>query len=218
MEAQFAASTNVDVVEQYPGTGSTDFWGISFAFSSIDGREMSSKELERELGLMQACWTFFDDVRSRASAEMQKGPRGGGRDRERIVHHTLGTEQAWAGKLGVHTPPGEVVTRRQGAEGVPRRLLRGHPDVPFRGQDGANVAAAVPDPAQRLSHDGSRLGDGRQRPDRRGRVARHRRSVQSPPRRVRPDAAGRPSGRLTSPRCPAVGDFSRHTHVAGRSG
>jgi hypothetical protein len=114
MEAQFAASTNVDVVEQYPGTGSTDFWGISFAFSSIDGREMSSKELERELGLMQACWTFFDDVRSRVSAEMQKGPRGGGRDRDRIVQHTLGTEQEWAGKLGVHTPPGEVVTDDEG--------------------------------------------------------------------------------------------------------
>jgi hypothetical protein len=36
MEAAFAAITGVDVVEQYVGTGSTDFWGISFAFSRID--------------------------------------------------------------------------------------------------------------------------------------------------------------------------------------
>ena len=29
--AEFAAIATVDVVERYPGVGSTDFWGISFA-------------------------------------------------------------------------------------------------------------------------------------------------------------------------------------------
>jgi hypothetical protein len=104
MEADLADISAVDVVEQYPGTGSTDFWGISFAFSSIDRQEMSSDELERELTLMRACWAFFDDVRSRVSAEMQKGPRGGGRDRDQIVRHTVATEQDWAKKLGVRSP------------------------------------------------------------------------------------------------------------------
>src|SRR5204862_5025524 len=40
MESEFATDTTssgvestVDVVERYPGTGSTDFWGISFGFS-----------------------------------------------------------------------------------------------------------------------------------------------------------------------------------------
>src|SRR5512134_364458 len=32
MEAAFPANPVVDVVEHYPGTASTDFWGISFAF------------------------------------------------------------------------------------------------------------------------------------------------------------------------------------------
>ena len=85
----------------YPGTGSTDFWGISFAFSSIDQQAMSGEALERELTLMRACWAFFDDVRSRVSAEMQQGPRGGGRDRDRIVRHIFANEQDWAKKLGV---------------------------------------------------------------------------------------------------------------------
>jgi hypothetical protein len=110
MDAEFAASTDVNVVEQYPGTGSTDFWGISFAFSSIDGQQMPGAELDRELTLVQACWTFFDDVRGRVSAEMQKGPRGGGRDRDRIVRHVLGAEQDWAKKVGVRTPEDAVVT------------------------------------------------------------------------------------------------------------
>jgi hypothetical protein len=104
MKDEFAAIATVDIVERYPGVGSTDFWGISFAFSSIDEQPMSSHELERELTLLQACWTFFDEVRSHVSSEMHKGPRGGGRDRDRIVRHTLFAEQDWAKKIGVHAP------------------------------------------------------------------------------------------------------------------
>lgn len=114
MDAEFGAIRNVEVLEKYQGTGSTDFWGISFAFSSIDERDISSTELERALRLMNGCWTFFDDVRLRVSAEMHKGARGGGRDRDRIVRHTLGNEQEWAGKVGVHPPQGEVVTDNEG--------------------------------------------------------------------------------------------------------
>lgn len=114
MDAEFAAITGVEVVERYRGTGSTDFWGISFAFSSIDRQPMSSEVLERELTLMQACWTFFDAARGRVSAEMRKGLRGGGRDRDRIVGHVAGVEQDWARKLGVHTPEDAVVTDDDG--------------------------------------------------------------------------------------------------------
>ena len=99
LEVEFATSTTGsagDVVERYPGTGSTDFWGISFGFSTFDQQAVSSEELERELTLMRACWTFFDGVRSRVSAELKRGPRGGGRDRDRIVRHVLFNEQDWA--------------------------------------------------------------------------------------------------------------------------
>lgn len=103
MGKEFGAIQTVDMVEQYPGVGSTDFWGISFAFSSIDRQAMSSEELERELTLMQTCWAFFDEVRVRVSADMQKGPRGGGRDRDQIVRHVIGVETDWATKLGLNT-------------------------------------------------------------------------------------------------------------------
>ena len=110
MDVELEAIQNIDVVDQYPGTGSTDFWGISFAFSSIDQQGMSGNELDRELKLMQACWAFFDDVRGRVSAEMQKGPRGGGRDRDHIVRHTLAAEQDWAKGVGVLAPDGAMLT------------------------------------------------------------------------------------------------------------
>jgi hypothetical protein len=107
---EFSTNPTIDVIDRYPGNGSTDFWGISFAFSDIDRQDMSTDELDRHLALMQACWAYFDDVRSRVSAEMQKGPRGGGRDRDQIVAHTFGTEREWARKLGVDTPPGAMLT------------------------------------------------------------------------------------------------------------
>src|SRR5437868_5858930 len=45
MSAEFADAPAIEVVERYAGTGSTDFWGISFAISPADQREMSSDEL-----------------------------------------------------------------------------------------------------------------------------------------------------------------------------
>lgn len=110
LEAAFGNLKNIDVVEQYPGSGSTDFWGISFAFSSIDRQTMSAKELERELTLMQACWTFFDSVRARVSAEMKRGPRGGGRDRDQIVRHIIANEMNWAKMLGLPAKENVVLT------------------------------------------------------------------------------------------------------------
>jgi hypothetical protein len=104
MDAAFSVITTADVVERYPGTGSTDFWGISFAFSSIDRQDVSTEELERELVLLRASWAFFDAVRTRVSAEMRKGPRGGGRDRDHIVRHTLANELDWTPKIGERTP------------------------------------------------------------------------------------------------------------------
>ena len=108
MGAAFAKITDAEVVEHYPGTSSTDFWGISFAFSSLDRQAVSGEALERELTLMRACWAFFDDVRSRVSAEMQRGPRGGGRDRDRIVRHTIASELDWNKKLGMPAPQGPI--------------------------------------------------------------------------------------------------------------
>jgi len=89
MEETFATGSVVDVVEQYTGTGSTDYWGISFGFSSFDQQAMSGEALTRDLTLLRACWAHFDDVRLQVSAELQRGPRGGGRDRDRIVRHVV---------------------------------------------------------------------------------------------------------------------------------
>ena len=84
MTDAFDAAGPLDVVEDRVGTGSTDFWGISFSPSSLERDPMDADELERKLRLVRGAWSHFDAVAARVSPEMRKGPRGGGRDRDRI--------------------------------------------------------------------------------------------------------------------------------------
>jgi hypothetical protein len=98
-------------VEDKVGTGSTDFWGISFSPSATEPGPMGEAELERGITLLRACWAFFDGVAARVSPEMRKGPRGGGRDRDRIIRHTIRTEsEDFAKKVGVRIPEGAALT------------------------------------------------------------------------------------------------------------
>jgi hypothetical protein len=97
----------LEVVEDRAGTGSTDFWGISFSPSATEHGPMPEEVLERRIALLRACWAYFDDVASRVSPEMRKGPRGGGRDRDRIIRHTIRSEsEDYARKVGVVIPEG----------------------------------------------------------------------------------------------------------------
>lgn len=108
---EFDAAGDFEVVEDRIGTGSTDFWGISFSPSSFEIGAMPTEEFERKLILLQACWAHFDHVVARVSPEMRKGPRGGGRDRDEIMNHTLGNERLQlAVKVGVTTPEGAQLT------------------------------------------------------------------------------------------------------------
>ena len=101
--SEFAEESNgeFEVVESYLGSGSTEFWGISFVHSSIDHQPITAEELERQLALLQACWAEFDHFGSTVSEELKRGPRGGGRMRDEIVRHLLATETDWAKKLGL---------------------------------------------------------------------------------------------------------------------
>src|SRR5919198_562237 len=71
----------------------------------------SYRELDRGIALLRACWAFFDGVAARVSPEMRKGPRGGGRDRDRIIRHTIRTEsEDFAKQVGLRIPEGAALT------------------------------------------------------------------------------------------------------------
>jgi len=94
------AGDDLEVVERLPGSGITDF-GAFGRFATSDAEPLTAAQAERAAALLAAAWEVLDRVAAAAPAELRKGPRGGGRDRDRIVDHVLGADAAYARKLGV---------------------------------------------------------------------------------------------------------------------
>lgn len=92
-------ATNFKVVERLAGNATTDF-GAPGIPAQGETRPMTGKETERMVALVEACWTYLDQVRAKAPPELRKGPRGGGRDRDEIFDHVLGAEVEYAKRIG----------------------------------------------------------------------------------------------------------------------
>jgi len=88
------------VVERLAGNTTTDF-GAPDASPSRDQAAVDEAELVRFEALLKAGWAAFDRaVAAAGSRELRKGPRGGGRDLEKIVRHVSGAEAAYVAQLG----------------------------------------------------------------------------------------------------------------------
>jgi hypothetical protein len=72
---------------------------------------MDNDDFDRKITLLRACWEYFDNVAARVSPEMRKGPRGGGRDRDRIISHTIRNEsEEFAKQVGLRIPERAAMT------------------------------------------------------------------------------------------------------------
>jgi hypothetical protein len=98
--SELASQTDVEIVGRYPGTGSTDFWGISFAPSPLDWEPFDAPTFDRNVRLLRAAWAEFDETAASVSADLRPGVRGGGRSRDRIIRHVLGVEGDFSGRVG----------------------------------------------------------------------------------------------------------------------
>jgi hypothetical protein len=92
LDSELATQTDIDIIDRYRGTGSTDYWGISFAPSPLDREPFDAPTFDRQVRLLRAAWAEFDETAARVSAELRLGPRGGGRDRDLIIRHVLANE------------------------------------------------------------------------------------------------------------------------------
>jgi hypothetical protein len=120
LSSEFDAAGPLEIVEDKIGPGSTDFWGISFSASSTEHGPLADAEFERAVTLLRACWTYFDGVAERVPPEMRKAPRGGGRDRDRIIRHTIRTEsEDFAKQVGLRIPEEAALT----SEGLRKHRL-----------------------------------------------------------------------------------------------
>ena len=95
-----AAGDSFDVVERVKGDTTTDF-GAPHVPAGADATKLTKAQAQRLAGLVEASWTVFDRVVSASPAELRKGPRGGGRDRDKMVAHVMDAERAYFRKVGV---------------------------------------------------------------------------------------------------------------------
>ncbi|NUT18752.1 MAG: hypothetical protein HOV77_06170 [Hamadaea sp.] len=103
--AEFTATGDFEVIEQLDGIGMTDYYGVSGRAATPETEPMTDAECERKIALLRASWILFDTVAARVSAELRKGPRGGGRERDEIIWHVNGAEIGeFAPKVGVKVP------------------------------------------------------------------------------------------------------------------
>lgn len=94
---------DVELSETVPGSASTDF-GVPGTVADDDRRSLTAPEAERLAGLVAAAWTVLDQVVAGAPAELRKGPRGGGRDRDKVVAHCVAADSGYAREIGIRLP------------------------------------------------------------------------------------------------------------------
>jgi hypothetical protein len=111
LEAVFATTRDVAVIERVPGSSSTDFWGIAHVPSQTERGVLASADLERRLDLLQAGWAYFDEVATRVSPELRAGARSAGRNRDQIIRHVYASEaDQFSRKVEVRTPREVILT------------------------------------------------------------------------------------------------------------
>ena len=102
----------VEVVEETQGGSGVDF-GVPGSSPISDGRSVDADGATRDAAIVEAAWATFDGVAAHAPAELRKGPRGGGRDRDKMVGHVIEADWYYARELGLKA--------RQPSAGRPRR-------------------------------------------------------------------------------------------------
>jgi hypothetical protein len=96
----FPAEPRFKVVERCPGTASTQF-GVPDAHPGADDRAVSKAVATRHRKLLTAAWDAFAAFSATAPESLRKGPRGGGRDRDKMIDHVLGAEAGYGRKIGL---------------------------------------------------------------------------------------------------------------------
>ncbi len=104
-------SIDVDVIERNEGGGGTDF-GVPSRVTEADARRVSKADAARLAAIVEAAWTTFDRVGKGAPAELRKGPRGGGRDRDKMVGHVVEADAAYAREIGLRLKEPDAFDRK----------------------------------------------------------------------------------------------------------
>jgi len=107
------------VVERHVGVAKNADFGALGEIAEPENQPLQAAEGARLAALLEAAWIAFDQTAAAAPAQLRKGPRGGGRDTDKIVAHVAGGELLYARKMGVS------LTKEETAQPDPWVRLRG---------------------------------------------------------------------------------------------
>ena len=155
---KLGTSFDVDVVEELPGGSGTEF-GVPSLPTAADARPAEAAEAARLAAIVEAAWAEFDRVAAGAPAALRKGPRGGGRDRDKMIGHVNESDWFYAREIGLRRPQARFGRSRR-RRGTPRRDAGNPPaalgrPLPWRAQ----VARPLRSPPHRLARPRPRLGN-----------------------------------------------------------
>lgn len=128
------------VVERLPGDSGTDYGAPSVA-PSADAEPIAGRELDRLVRCLEQARAAFDETAQRLEGvTLRTGPRGGGRNVERMRAHVLEAEIAYAQMLGARIPKatGSIDEQLEAVRAAFLEALLGRIDgtVPDRGPRG----------------------------------------------------------------------------------
>jgi hypothetical protein len=94
---------DVDTVETLEGDAATEF-GVPGRVSAVERQPLDATEAAGRSALVAAAWERFDAVAAAAPEDLRKGPRGGGRDRSKVVAHVVEADHGYTRELGIRVP------------------------------------------------------------------------------------------------------------------
>ncbi len=95
------AASDLHVAERLEGSSTTDFGAPGGIPQSDEKAAVDDRDAERLAEIIKACWMRFDKLMHVAEGRpLRKGPRGGGRDRDKIRKHVVDAEAAYLSRLG----------------------------------------------------------------------------------------------------------------------
>jgi hypothetical protein len=111
---KFAAPSDAsafEIVQRLVGGAGTDF-GVPSSEARADDARLRKSDITRLLAILEASWAAFDRAARAAEGKtLSTGPRGGGRDVQKMTAHVLEAEIAYLSKLGSRAPKVEGAAR-----------------------------------------------------------------------------------------------------------
>ena len=102
-EAFDATAIRLTVEDRETGGSGTDF-GVPSRIGNADRRPTTAAEGQRLARLVEAAWAELAAVAAVSPEALRKGPRGGGRDKTKMLAHVTEADWYYAKEIGVRVP------------------------------------------------------------------------------------------------------------------